>query len=334
MHQHNLAQRILIYSPSYNTNLSEYGIDKPFALDRGQSVLDALAGDLGGVVAYSMPEPVSVDDMLRVHTAAYLDSLNNTEVWKELFEFTPEEYDPRRAIKPLPELLDDIRLKCGGTLLAAERALDHGMAANLGGGYHHAFPERGRGFCAIHDIAVAIRSLQQRGRIKTALVVDLDFHQGDGTAVIFKDDPSVFTLSVHSHEGWPEEKQESTLDVSIYSSETDLYQQKVEDAVNRALSSFAPDLVIYVAGSDPYELDVLPGTKFLQLSLAQMQDRDGFVIKTFADRGIPLAMVFAGGYGPHVWEVHYFAVKHLLERAGTHKMAVARSPGTARNEPK
>ena len=328
-----LAKQILVYSPKYNTDLAEFGVDKPFALDRGHCVLAALARDLGEPVSYSSPDPVSTSDMLLVHTPEYLDSLNKPEVWKELFEFTPEEYDPRQAVRPLNELLDDIRLKCGGTLLAAERALDHGLAANLGGGYHHAFPDRGRGFCSIHDIAVAIQSLKKRERIKTALVVDLDFHQGDGTAVIFGDDDNVFTLSVHSEEGWPEDKQQSTLDIPIRTNETHLYQQRMEDAVHQALASLTPDLVIYVAGSDPYELDALPGTKFLKLTLPQMQARDRFVIDTFADRHIPLAMVFAGGYGPHVWEVHYFAVKHLLERAGAHKIALVRSPGTARNEP-
>lgn len=311
-----LVEQILIYSPRYNTDLSEYGVDKPFALDRGQSVLDALAKDLGSRVEYSQPEPVSIEDLMLVHTSDYLDSLKKPEVWAELFEFTPDEYEPRRASKPLSELFDDIRLKCGGTLLAAERAFECGLAANLGGGYHHAFPDRGRGFCALNDLAVAIRSLRKSGRISTAMVVDLDFHQGDGTAVIFRGDANVFTLSVHSQEGWPDEKQESNLDVPIYSHETALYQQKVEQAINQALSSFRPDIVLYVAGSDPYELDVLPGTGFMKLSLAQMRARDEYVIDTFADSRIPLAMVFAGGYGPHVWAVHYLAVRHLLEKSG------------------
>jgi acetoin utilization deacetylase AcuC-like enzyme len=314
--QQELHESILVYSPEYNTDLTEYGVNKPFALDRGQCVLDALEREHGYCLGYLTPDPVPIEDLCLVHTAEYLESLRHPGVWQGLFEFTPEEYDPSRAKKQLNELFDDIRLKCGGTLLAAEAALARGLSANLGGGYHHAFPDRGRGFCAIHDIAIAIRSLQRRGRITKAMVVDLDFHQGDGTAVIFHHDPTVFTLSVHSMEGWPEEKQQSTLDVPIASHEIHLYQQKVESAVQQALASFAPDLVVYVAGSDPYELDVLPGTRFMNLSLRQMDARDKFVIDTFADRGIPLAMVFAGGYGPHVWEVHFLAVRHLLRRAG------------------
>jgi acetoin utilization deacetylase AcuC-like enzyme len=306
----------LVYSSKYNTDLAELGIVKPFALDRGQLVLSKLASDMGEIPDIHSPEPIS-DQILRlVHTAEYLETLNNSSTWIELLELKADEYFPEKAQAPLTLLLDDIKTKCGGTLLACELALKHGLAANLGGGYHHAFPDCGRGFCALHDIACAIRSLKARKLCRKVLVVDLDFHQGDGTAVVFQGDNSVYTLSVHSEEGWPEEKQQSTLDVPIKSDETHLYLKKVEAALAKALSDFAPDLVLYVAGSDPYEKDVLPGTKFIQLTLDQMRRRDELVIDRFADLKIPLAMVFAGGYGPHVWEVHYFATRRILERAG------------------
>jgi acetoin utilization deacetylase AcuC-like enzyme len=126
----------------------------------------------------------------------------------------------------------------------------------------------------------------------------------------------VFTLSVHSQEGWPERKQESSLDVPIYQNEEHLYLEKMEAAIRQSLRSFAPDLVLFVAGSDPYEKDVLPGTAFIKLSLEQLARRDRFVIDTFAARGVPLASVFAGGYGPNVWEVHYQCTEYLLERNG------------------
>lgn len=237
----------------------------------------------------------------------------------EIMEFKGSEFKPEQATKPLNQLIEDILLKCGGTLLAAEIALDQGLSANLGGGYHHAFPDCGRGFCVLHDIAIAARHLQQQNRCRNVMVVDLDFHQGDGTALVFAGDPSVYTLSVHSEEGWPEEKQTSDLDVPIRTNETHLYLDKTKEAIHRALAEFTPDLCIFVAGSDPYELDILPGTRFIQLSLEQMRARDEFVIDTFADRNIPLTSVFAGGYGPDVWQVHYFATRHLLKRAGALK---------------
>lgn len=307
---------MLVYSPRYNTDLALFGIDKPFALDRGQKVLDALASEYGKPVTYVHPETISDADVLRVHTRQYLETLQNPATWLEIMEFKSAEYSPERATHPLNELLHDIKLKCGGTLKAAELALQHGLAANLGGGYHHAFPDCGRGYCVLHDIAIAIRALQNAGDIEKAMVVDLDFHQGDGTAVVFAGDESVYTLSVHSQEGWPDEKQESSLDVPILESETSEYMPRTRAAVEKALQEFSPDLVMYVAGSDPYELDVLPGTRFIKLTLDQLEERDRFVIDTFAEKQIPLAMVFAGGYGPHVWEVHFRGVRHLLRRAG------------------
>lgn len=309
-------ESILVYSPRYNTDLSLFGVIKPFALDRGQMVLDQLLKDRGEKVPYVEPDLISVDDLKLVHTDRYLETLKDSSVWQKIFELRHKEFIESEKNLPLCDLFDDIRLKCGGTLKAAELALKHGLSANLGGGYHHAFPDRGRGFCVLNDIAVSIRSLQKRGLVKNVLIVDLDFHQGDGTALIFKNDASVFTLSVHSEEGWPEEKQQSTLDVGLYSHQMKDYQQHVEQAVDKALGLFKPDLIIYIAGSDPYELDVLEGTKFMQLTLAEMNKRDKFVIDTFADKQIPLAMVFAGGYGPHVWQVHHFAVAQMLNRSG------------------
>ncbi len=307
--------RILVHSPRYDTDLETFGIVKPFALDRGSLVLTALQKDFGAEAQPKHPEPITLETASLVHTERYLASLQDPEVWREIFELKEDEYFPDRALKPLNELIDDITLKCGGTLLAAELALTHGLSANLGGGYHHAFPDQGRGYCVLNDIAIAVASLKKRRLCQRFLIVDLDFHQGDGTALIFASDPDVFTLSVHSHEGWPDNKQKSSLDVPIRVSETHLYLAKLEAALTHCLERFTPELVVFVAGSDPYELDVLPGSSFIKLTLSEMRQRDELVIDTFCHRGIPLAMVFAGGYGPDVWEVHYLATRHLLTRA-------------------
>jgi acetoin utilization deacetylase AcuC-like enzyme len=305
----------LVFSERYNTDLASFGIDKPFALDRAELVLRKLREELPGLVCHA-PVPLTEDDILSVHTLEYLHSLGQDQTWQEIFELKPEDYRPDTARFPLHEILEDIKLKSGGTNIAIDLALTNGLAANLGGGYHHAFADRGRGFCSINDVAIGIRTALRSGRAKQVLIVDLDFHQGDGTASIFKDEPRVFTLSVHSAEGWPENKQISSLDVPILESENRLYLEKTEGAIDEALRRFAPDLVLYVAGSDPYEKDVLPGTKFIRLSLDEIRKRDRYVIDIFAKMGIPLAMVFAGGYGPDVWEVHYWATRRLLERSG------------------
>ncbi|MBS2003348.1 MAG: histone deacetylase [Cyanobacteria bacterium SZAS LIN-5] len=310
----------LFYSPKYKTDLGRFGIDKPFALDRGELVLKRLNEEAAArgaeKIQYRLPEPISDADVRLVHTAEYLETLNDAATWLDIFEFKGNEYIPEKAVEPLPNLIEDLRLKSGGTLAAAMLSLETGLAASLGGGYHHAFADRGRGYCVINDVAIAIRSMQKSKLVKNVLIVDLDFHQGDGTARIFQNDDSVFTFSVHSHEGWPDEKQTSDLDVPVKESETGCYQEMMEAGVKESLRRFAPDMVLFIAGSDPYEKDVLPGTKFIRLSLEAMKERDFYVIDTFAGKGIPLAMVFAGGYGPDVWEVHYWATRRLLERAG------------------
>jgi acetoin utilization deacetylase AcuC-like enzyme len=306
----------LVFSSRYKTPLSDFGFDKPFALDRGEMVLKRLSEDIGAPVPYLEPDPITDEQVLLVHTPEYLKTLAIPKTWIDLFEFRESEYFPERATRPLPSIIDDFKLKSGGTLKASELSLDIGLAANLGGGYHHAFPDQGRGYCPINDIAIAIRHLQKIGKIKKALIVDLDFHQGDGTAVAFRNDDSVFTFSVHSEEGWPEVKQQSDLDIPIKEIEKEKYLEKTRAGLKLALSKFAPDMVIYVAGSDPYEKDVLPGTSFFRLPLSVMKARDELVIDTFADLGISLASVFAGGYGPDVWEVHYLSTRRLLERSG------------------
>jgi acetoin utilization deacetylase AcuC-like enzyme len=294
--------------------MSAFGITTPFALDRGQLVLAALSQELGRKLRGRTPRPLTLAELRLVHTEGYLASLSRAEVWSEIFGLRFQATHPS-ATRPLPELLDDFRLKSGGTLLAAELALKHGLAANLGAGYHHAWADKGEGFCAVNDIAIAIRALQKSGAIRTALVVDVDFHQGNGTAAIFAGDDSVYTLSIHSDEAWPHEKQHSTCDVPIRYNESALYLPKLKAALEAALSQFKPDLCIFVQGSDAYEKDAATGGRLMKLNLEQLRQRDEYVLDTLADRGIPTALVFSGGYGPDAWRVHSNAVRHLLRRA-------------------
>lgn len=307
---------MLVYSPAYNTDLRQFGFMKPFALDRGQQVLAQLKKVCGREISYISPQAITLEDAALVHSKEYLESLREDQVWKEIFELQPEEM-LKTASKPLHFLIDDILLKSGGTLLASRLALENQLSCNLGGGYHHAFPAQGRGFCVLNDIAITIKKLQKEKMVERVIIVDLDFHQGDGTALIFREDRNVFTLSVHSAEGWPEEKQESDLDVEIYENDQDSYLEKTAAAIEEAIACFDAQLCIFVAGSDPYELDTLPGTRFLRLSLEKLRKRDQLVIDTFYQRRIPLSMVFAGGYGPDVWKVHYQAVRYLLIKLGT-----------------
>ncbi len=174
----------LFYSPEYKTDLARFGVDKPFALDRGELVLKRLNEEASArgaePIEYRLPETITEADVRLVHTPEYLETLKDTATWLEIFEFKGNEYIPENATEPLPNLIEDLRLKSGGTKAAAILSLETGLAASLGGGYHHAFADRGRGYCVINDVAIAIRALQKSNRVKKVMIVDLDFHQGDG----------------------------------------------------------------------------------------------------------------------------------------------------------
>jgi acetoin utilization deacetylase AcuC-like enzyme len=189
-------------------------------------------------------------------------------------------------------------LAAGGTTLAARLALRDGVAYNVGGGFHHAFPDHGEGFCAIHDVAVAIRRLQKEGRIERAMVVDCDVHQGNGTAAIFADDPNVFTLSIHQFNNYPAVKPPSDIDINL-EDETgdDRYLELLRAAYIPALASLRPQAVFYVAGADPYYQDQLGG---LSLTIEGLRARDRLVISNALMHKTPVAIVLAGGYAVEV----------------------------------
>ena len=181
----------------------------------------------------------------------------------------------------------------GGTMAAAEDALRTGWGGTLGGGTHHAFRAEGSGFCVFNDIAVAIRSLMHRGDIHRAAVIDLDVHQGDGTAEIFRDEPRVFTLSIHCQSNFPFRKQQSRLDIALPDRINDeLYLQRLDEALHQALA-FHPDIIFYQSGVDGLHCDALG---HLSLTHAGLQERDRKVMESTRDRGIPLVITSGGGY--------------------------------------
>jgi acetoin utilization deacetylase AcuC-like enzyme len=186
----------------------------------------------------------------------------------------------------------------GGTIAAARAALVHGVAINLAGGTHHAFPDRGEGFCVFNDVAIAIRVLQREGRIERAAVVDLDVHQGNGTHAIFAGDERVFTFSMHGAKNYPYNKVPGDLDIELPDGTSDEdYLRLLADALPRVLHTSRPDLVIYLAGADPHEGDRLGR---LSLTFTGLARRDALVLHTCRDVGIPVAITIAGGYGRRV----------------------------------
>jgi len=232
------------------------------------------------------PEPAGRDDLLRVHTPDYHDrfvggALSVREV-------------RRLGLPWSPTLVQRARVSVGGTLAAARRALVAGIAANLGGGTHHAFAAHGEGFCVFNDIAVAIRVLQSERRITRAAVVDCDVHHGNGTAAIFAADPAVYTLSLHAARNYPLLKPPSTVDVALADGVGDAeYLEHLDRELARLFATFDPEILFYQAGVDPYAGDRLGR---LSLSLAGLRRRDERVFAAAIRRGIPCVITLGGGY--------------------------------------
>jgi acetoin utilization deacetylase AcuC-like enzyme len=238
------------------------------------------------------PTRASVGALRRVHTDDYVFRLTDGGL-------TPEEL--RRIGFPWsPALVERSYRAVGGTCEAASAALETGIAMNLAGGTHHAFADRGEGFCVFNDVAVAIRMLQNEKRIRRAAIVDLDVHQGNGTHAIFAGDSSVFTFSMHARRNYPFAKVGGCLDVELDDGTGDEeYLAVLAATLPSVLSAAQPDLVVYLAGADPYVGDRLGR---LSMSLHGLARRDAMVLSACREVGIPVAITIAGGYGRNIDE--------------------------------
>ena len=257
----------LIYSEQYDLNLGAH----VFPSKKYKWLHDRLRRTrFAGEEDFLAPQPATDDDILLVHDAGWVTRLRTgTLSYQEIL---------RLEIPYSRKTVEAFWLAAGGTILAARRALEDGIGFNIGGGFHHAFPGHGEGFCAINDIAVAIRVLQHEKAIRRAMVVDCDVHHGNGTAAIFAGDDSVFTLSIHHFNNYPTEKPPSSLDIHLQDGTSDAeYLQRLGNGYRAALTMFRPELVIYAAGADPYCEDQLGG---LSLSLDGLMARDRLVLST------------------------------------------------------
>jgi len=266
---------------------------------------ELLASGAASPEDFAVPGEVGEADVLRVHSHAYW--------WKVVEGF--EALDELRLEMPYThELARAFRAMAQGSVLAAQAALEHGFAANIGGGFHHACPDHGEGFCMLHDVAIAIRRVQADGAARKAVVIDTDVHQGNGTAVVFRNDPSVFTFSIHQENNYPVPKAESDLDVGLRDGATgEEYLRVLERHVPAILDAHRPDLVAYVAGTDPYREDQLGG---LDLGLDDILARDRLVFSEAKRRGVPVFATFAGGYARRIADtvrMHADMVKLGLE---------------------
>jgi acetoin utilization deacetylase AcuC-like enzyme len=277
----------LVYSDQYDLNLGDHVFPSvKYKLTKEKLLRDGIALPEDFVE----PTPASDEDVALVHHHEYIRKLQTGKLsYLEIL---------RLEIPYSPELIRAVWLCAGGSILAGQLALLDGVAVNIGGGFHHAFPDHGEGFCVLHDVAIAIRRLQKQKSIQRAMTIDCDVHHGNGTAEIFGADPTVFTLSIHQEKNYPYPKPPSNLDINLEDgAEDEEYLAALEEGLDRSLAEFRPDLIFYLAGADPYREDQLGG---LRLSLDGLERRDRMVYQKARSRSIPVAVTLAGGYARRV----------------------------------
>jgi acetoin utilization deacetylase AcuC-like enzyme len=260
---------------------------------------------LGEAVQFITGPAATRDELSRVHTAEYLD---------KMFEGRLSRLEEKRIGLPWSKkMLERCRRSTGATLAASKEALASGAAAHLSGGTHHAFRDEGQGFCVFNDVAVASLDLLEAGMVESVLVVDLDVHQGNGTADIFREDDRVFTFSMHGDRNYPFRKKAGDLDIGLPDGIGDAgYLSLLQDALERSVPQ-QPDTVFYIAGADPYEGDRMGRVKLTKAGLAE---RDGVVLDFCLARNCPVTVVMGGGYGPvyDVAEIHANTIELTYNR--------------------
>lgn len=274
---------LLFYSDRYCVDIGTH----VFPMIKYRLIRDALLASGAAIEAdFVEPEAATQADALLVHTKAYVD---------KLLKGTLDPLEVARLELPYSaELVEAAFLGAGGTISAVRSSAERGAGVNLAGGFHHAFADHGEGFCVLNDVAMGVARALKDGLAERVGVVDCDVHQGNGTAATFSGEDRVFTFSIHQESNYPLVKPPSTLDVGLENgADGEAYLPHVAAAVEHILDEFAADLVVYVAGADPYSGDVLGG---LALTKADLAERDRLVMGKCASRGVPFAVTLAGGY--------------------------------------
>ena len=258
-----------------------------------------------------VPEAATDDQLRLVHHADYVRAISDGSVDRDVI---------RRIGFPWSEkMVERSRRSVGATIAAARACLEDGFGVNLAGGTHHSFADAGAGYCVFNDVAVAVRILQKAKRIRTAAVIDCDAHQGDGTAVLFQSDPSVFTFSIHANKAFPARKQQSDLDIALETGTVDAeYLARLETALSRVSESIRADILFYVAGADPFVGDRLGR---LALSKPALAARDRMVFDFAKRQHAPVTIVMAGGYADNVndiVDIHFQTVLEARHRSLDH----------------
>jgi len=293
---------VLYYSDDYEADIGPH----IFPMKKYRLVKDwLLKMGVARVEDFVSPEPATVDDARLVHTEAYVSKLMSGTL------SAIEE-----AALELPyskELVEKSLLGAGGTIAAVRSSFERGVGVNVAGGLHHAFPDHGEGFCVFNDVAMGVARALEDGLAVRVATVDCDVHQGNGTAAIFARDERVFTFSIHQEMNYPMVKPPSNLDIGL-PNEADgvLYLSNLQDGLDTIFREFWPELVVYIAGADPYEHDLLGG---LALTKQDLADRDEAVMSACTERGVPFVVTLAGGYAERTAdtaEIHAAAVARAI----------------------
>ncbi len=277
----------IFYSPYYYADIGENHV---FPIKKFELVRDKLLeeGTLQSSEIFE-PEPAEVEDVLLVHTEDYISRLRGGTLTKK---------EVRKLGLPWSKsLVRRSFLAVSGTINAAKHALKNGIASNLAGGTHHAFPNRGEGFCVLNDVAVAVEVLKRDNLAKRFLIVDCDVHQGNGTAFIYENDETVFTFSIHGAKNYPLFKEVSNLDIELPDKTSDdEYLETLDEALPRVFLH-NPDIIFYLGGADPFERDKLGR---LNLTISGLMKRDEAVLSFAREREIPIVTVMSGGYAQDI----------------------------------
>lgn len=294
----------IIYSESYYVDIGEHVFPtSKYRLLKRRIDLDE---SLKGKFEFFEPAPASKEEIMAVHDKEYIDKLENGTLTEgEIFTM---------EIPYSKSLVDASVTCCGGTLTASMKALERKAAVHLGGGFHHSFADHGEGFCVLNDIAVSVRAMQSGGKIKKALIIDCDLHQGNGTAQIFMDDPSVYTFSIHQKNNYPFHKPKGSMDIELEDyTRDDVYLEYLYDNVPKVISEFKPDVILYLAGADPYKGDQLGN---LSLSKDGLKERDNYICTQAHNYEVPIAVTLAGGYAANredTVDIHFNTVKECVD---------------------
>ncbi len=289
----------VVYHDKYDLNLGPH----VFPSQKFRLIAEALVAEkLAGREDFVQPKPAIDEDILRVHTPEWVRKLKTGTLTASDVMLLEIPYSR--------ELVEAVWLAAGGSIAAAQCGLRDGFGANRGGGFHHACPDHGEGFCAIHDVAVAIRRLEADGAVRKAIVVDTDVHHGNGTAAIFRNDPSVFTISIHQLNNYPGHKPPSSIDLNMADrADDEEYLAALLPAVQKALDEFRPEILFYVGGADPFCEDQLGG---LMLTKKGLMERDRRVFEEARRRSIPIVTTLAGGYARRVEDTVRIHVNTIL----------------------